>query len=148
MRPTMDGTNPTPQTSMTIGEASRLSGFTIKALRFYERCGVLPASTRAANGYRIYGETDLQRLSFIRDAKTLGLTVRAIADIVKASEGNRRKRLLSVLDDSIADATDRIAALTRLRHELERRRRTVAQRRPSNANGHYCSCLKKTELTG
>jgi MerR family transcriptional regulator, copper efflux regulator len=148
MRPMMNASNAAPGAFMSIGEASRRSGFTIKALRFYERCGILPTSTRRANGYRLYGETDLHRLSFIRDAKALGLTLRAIGDIVRASNGNRRKRLLGVLDDRIADATDRIAGLTLLRDELERRRRAVAQGRPSKRNRRYCSCLKKSEPTG
>ena len=147
MRP-MNASNATSGTFMSIGEVSRRSGFTIKALRFYERCGILPTSTRRANGYRIYGETDLHRLSFIRDAKALGLTLSAIGDIVRASNGNRRKRLLRVLDDRIADATDRIAGLKLLRDELERRRRAVAQGRPSKRNRRYCSCLKKSEPTG
>jgi MerR family transcriptional regulator, copper efflux regulator len=132
---------------MKIGEAARRSGFTIKALRFYERRGLLPVSSRGVNGYRLYGEPDLQRLSFIRDAKALGLTLSAIADVVRTSNGRRRKRLLGVLDHRIAEATDRIAALTRIREELERRRRIVAQGRPSDGSRGYCSCLKPNEPT-
>src|SRR5947207_2930496 len=70
---------------MTIGEASRRSGFTIKALRFYERRGILRSASRRPNGYRVYCETDLGRMSFIRDAKALGLTLGAIIDIVNSS---------------------------------------------------------------
>ena len=82
---------------MTIGEASRRSGFSIKALRFYERRGILPAANRRPNGYRVYCGTDLGRLSFIRDAKALGLTLGAISGIVKSSNGSRRRRLLRLL---------------------------------------------------
>src|SRR6266850_545258 len=74
--PTMiEPTNRQSGSLMTIGEASRRSGFTIKALRFYERRGLLPRASRGPNGYRVYDEKDLGRLSFIRDAKTLGLTL-------------------------------------------------------------------------
>jgi DNA-binding transcriptional MerR regulator len=131
---------------VTIGEASRRSGFTIKALRFYERRGLLPAPNRRANGYRIYGEADLQHLSFIRDAKALGLPLRAVQEIVGARDGNRRTRLLAVLDDCIAETTGRIAALTRLRGELQRRRRAVAQGPPPDRNRRHCRCLKKSDL--
>jgi DNA-binding transcriptional MerR regulator len=128
---------------MTIGEASRRSGFTIKALRFYERYGILLPSNRRPNGYRLYCEADLSRLSFIRDAKALGLTLRAIGEIVSVPNGHRRRRLLQLLDDRIANATDRITVLTRLRRELERRRLTVARRPPVDRNREYCTCLKK-----
>src|SRR5439155_16704509 len=105
---------------MTIGEASRRSGFTVKALRFYERRGLLPRASRGPNGYRVYDETDLGRLSFIRDAKTLGLTLGAISGIVTGSHGDTRRRLLHVLDDRIAEASEALTALTRLRDELRR----------------------------
>ena len=133
---------------MTIGEASRRSGFTIKALRFYERRGILPPPNRRPNGYRVYCEADLGRLSFIRDAKALGLTLGAISEIVKSSNGSRRRRVLRVLDDRIAESSERMATLTRLRNELERRRRTVVRRPRSDGSGEYCTCLKKTNGNG
>src|SRR5438270_2871267 len=102
---------------MTIGEASRRSGFTIKALRFYERRGILRSASRRPNGYRVYCETDLGRMSFIRDAKALGLTLGAIIDIVRSTNGGRRRRLLQMLDDRIADSSERITALKRLKDE-------------------------------
>jgi len=135
--------------TMTIGEASRRSGFTIKALRFYERRGIVPPADRRPNGYRVYSQTDLSRLSFIRDAKALGLCLDAISGIVKSSGGTRRRQLLRVLDDRIAQSSERILTLTRLRHELERRRRTVIRRRRTTSGvGEYCTCLKKTNRTG
>src|SRR5262245_18584862 len=53
-----------PTGSLTIGEVARRSGFSIKALRFYERRGLLPASGRSAGGFRLYSEADLHRLEF------------------------------------------------------------------------------------
>ena len=137
-----------PGSLMSIGEASRRSGFTIKALRFYERRGILPPASRRPNGYRVYCETDLGRMSFVRDAKALGLTLGAIIDIVKSSNGSRRRRLLQVLDDRIAESSERITALTRLKDELERRRRTLIRRRRSDGTGEYCTCLTKTNGSG
>jgi DNA-binding transcriptional MerR regulator len=133
---------------MTIGGASRRSGLSIKALRFYERRGILPAADRRPNGYRIYCETDLGRLRFIKDAKALGLTLGAISEIVNRPNGSRRRRLLRVLDDRIAESSERIAALTRLRNELERRRRMVVRRPRSDGSSEYCACLKKTNGSG
>jgi DNA-binding transcriptional MerR regulator len=148
MPPMMEPTNRQPGSLMTIGEASRRSGFTIKTLRFYERRGLLPRASRGPNGYRVYDETDLGRLSFIRDAKTLGLTIGAISEIVKSSNGHRRRRLLHVLDERIAEASETLKTLTRLRGELKRRRRMVLRRRRADGNGEYCTCLKTTSGTG
>jgi DNA-binding transcriptional MerR regulator len=145
MPTTMKATSRQSDSLMTIGEAARRSGLTIKTLRFYERRGIVPPPSRRSNGYRVYCETDLDRLRFIRDAKALGLKLLAIGEILGVSNSNMRHRLLQVLDDSVNEATEQIAALTRLRNELERRRRTVARRRASDRGGKYCTCLKKTE---
>ena len=39
---------------LTIGKVAAPSGVGAKAIRFYERAGVLPAATRAENRYRVY----------------------------------------------------------------------------------------------
>lgn len=50
---------------VTVGEAARRSGFTIKAVRFYERRGLLPPSGRSPGGYRLYDEADLEGVALI-----------------------------------------------------------------------------------
>ena len=138
--------NGQPAGLLTIGKAARRSGFTVKALRFYERRGLLPPSGRRPSGYRLYSEADLHRLEFIRQAKALGLTLEEIRELVVAARrpggAGVRRRLLRMLEERIAQATRQIAALTGLRRELERRRRHLA--RPSlqaRASG-YCTCLR------
>ena len=144
---------------MIIGEVARRSGFTIKALRFYERQGLLPASGRTPSGYRVYAEADLHRLEFIRQAKALGLALDAIRELVVAARmphrGMTRSRLLQVLSERIAQTARQIATLTRLQQELKRRRRTVARQRSSGraqctcAQGQgYCACLRERGRAG
>lgn len=131
---------------MPIGQVARRSGFTVKALRFYERRGLLPPAGRSPGGYRLYTEGDLHRLDFIRQAKGLGLPLHAIRELIAAAReqprGRARVRLLRILEDRIAQADEQIAMLARLRRDLGRRRQAVARQapRPSNARG-YCTCL-------
>ncbi|WP_216361261.1 MerR family DNA-binding transcriptional regulator [Caulobacter mirabilis] len=42
----------------TIGELSRLSGVSVRRLRFYSDKGLLPPATRTESGYRLYSEAD------------------------------------------------------------------------------------------
>jgi len=136
-----------PARLMTIGEVARRSGFTIKALRFYERRGLLPPSGRSAGKYRLYCEADLHRLEFIRGANALGLALDAIRELVVAAReqprGTARARLLRVLGQRITQIGRQISMLTRLQKELERRRRSVAhqQLRPASSPRGYCTCL-------
>jgi DNA-binding transcriptional MerR regulator len=137
---------------MPIGEVSRRSGFTIRTLRFYEHRGILPPTARRPSGYRLYGDVDLRRLAFIRQAKALGLTLDAIRELVVAAKqlnGNHtRDRLLRMLDERISQTTRQIETLTGLRRELQRRRRAL-RLRPRHTGGRgYCTCLQKTPIEG
>ncbi|MFJ7063639.1 MerR family transcriptional regulator [Streptomyces microflavus] len=58
---------------MRAGEAAAAAGVTIKALRYYEDCGLLSPS-RAANGYRDYTVEDVRLAEEIRSLGALGLT--------------------------------------------------------------------------
>lgn len=150
MRPMANGGNEQLAHLMTIGEVSRRSGFTIRALRFYERRGVLPPTARRLSGYRLYGDVDLRRLAFVRQAKALGLTLDAIRELVVAARqfngASTRDRLLRMLDQRISQTTQQIETLTGLRKELHRRRRALRLRPRRNDGSGYCTCLQKTRL--
>jgi DNA-binding transcriptional MerR regulator len=127
-----------------IGEAARRSGFTVKALRYYDRHGLLPPAARTTGGYRLYDAADLHRLDFIREAKALGLAlgeIRPLVDAARSHDPATRPRLRGVLDAHIEQVTKQIALLTRLRRKLERRRRGL--RRTRSPRGGYCTCLRR-----
>ena len=61
--------------SLKIGEVARRAGVAAKAIRFYERSGVLPPAARGGNGYRLYGKDDVEMLAFLKRSGGLGLTL-------------------------------------------------------------------------
>ncbi len=130
---------------MTIGEAARRSGLTVRALRFYERRGLL-VPARRASGYRLYGASDLDRLAFIRQAKALGLTLAAIRPLVTAAAhhdgAGTRTRLLRTFEERIRQTTEQLAMLTDLQNELLRRRRALARGAPGRRRRGFCTCLE------
>jgi DNA-binding transcriptional MerR regulator len=134
---------------MLIGDVAKRSGATRKALRLYEANGILPPPRRSSAGYRVYGEADLHRLEFIRQAKTLGLPLAAIRELTGAAggsgNGSTRTRLLTMLDTRISQTTRQIAALTRLRKELHCRRAALARQPPRRRGPGYCTCLNTSE---
>jgi len=66
---------------MQIGELAKRSGVTVQAVRFYERLKLLPEPQRKDSGYRVYSETDLKRLRFVRQGKSLGFSLDEHRDI-------------------------------------------------------------------
>ncbi|MBL8646168.1 MAG: helix-turn-helix domain-containing protein [Sphingosinicella sp.] len=69
---------------MKIGDLARLTQTRVETIRFYEKEGLLLAPGRNAGNYRIYEQSHLSRLSFIRRSRDLGFTldqVRALLDL-------------------------------------------------------------------
>ncbi len=67
---------------VNIGTAAKNSGVPPKTIRYYENIGLIRLAERGPNGYRIYDETDVQTLRFIRHARNLGFTVKDVADLL------------------------------------------------------------------
>jgi DNA-binding transcriptional MerR regulator len=70
----------------TLGpiQLARVTRTSIKALRYYERRGLLRPKRRP-NGWRIYREDDIERLAKIQAFKQMGFGVAAIATLLEAS---------------------------------------------------------------
>jgi DNA-binding transcriptional MerR regulator len=58
-----------------IGELARLSGLSVKTIRFYSDRGLVPPAERTGAGYRVYDERALARLELIRALRELGASL-------------------------------------------------------------------------
>ncbi len=106
---------------MLIGELADTVGLPSQTVRFYERRGLLPEPVRGANGYRIYDESTLTRLNFVRTAQAAGLTLAEIGSIIDLrDDGNVPcTHVASLIDSKLADVRARISDLTILEAELK-----------------------------
>lgn len=70
---------------LTRGRVSKMTGCNIETIRYYERVGLMPPPPRSAGGHRIYDDTLVRRLRFIRRCRELGFTleeIRTLLDLV------------------------------------------------------------------
>lgn len=67
---------------MNIGEAATASGVNPKSIRHYESIGIIPKVSRSDSGYRIYKESDVHILSFVKKARGLGFSMKEIKKLV------------------------------------------------------------------
>ena len=131
--------------TVTIGHVARVTGVAAKTIRYYEEIGVLPAASRTASGYRQYDEPGVQRVRFIRRARTLGLPLRHLKMLTAMLSGGPRPalrpRLLALVREQLSAVRDQIAELQLLQDELEQvLRRPLAPARERRAQG--CRCLE------
>jgi DNA-binding transcriptional MerR regulator/effector-binding domain-containing protein len=71
----------------TIGEFSKITGLTIKTLRFYHERGLLvPAYVDEQTGYRHYDVRQIDKARVIAQLRGLEFTLEQIADILAASD--------------------------------------------------------------
>lgn len=110
---------------ITIGDLAKSAGVSTPTIRYYEEIGLLPPAGRSAAGQRVYEESDLERLTFIRRCRDFGFSidqVRLLAglsisadrdcgevrDIARAHLGEVREKLLELraLEDSLEGFVD------------------------------------------
>ena len=105
----------------TVGELAARAGVATSALRFYEANGLI-ASERSDSGHRRYRPDALRRVSFIRVAQRVGLSLNEIREALDSLPKRRTpsKRDWSQLARTWQPLLDeRIALLERMRSQLD-----------------------------
>ena len=110
-----------PTDILSIGELAARTGLSVSAIRFYEARGLV-TPFRSGGRQRRFLRSDIRRLSFIRIAQQLGLSIEGIAVELKRLPSQRTPNAAdwARISASLRAALDqRIAALTRTRDLLD-----------------------------
>lgn len=105
---------------MFIGELAAQFRLNPRTLRYYENLDLLPAPSRTVNGYRVYCEETAQRLAFITKAKSLGLTLKEIGQILALRDSGQLpcSTVLHMLQEHVERIDRQIAQLQALKADL------------------------------
>lgn len=94
--------------SMHIGELAERTGLSLRTLRHYDEVGLVKASGRTDGGFRVYTETDYERLMLIRRMKPLGFSLEEMADLLSVvDDGESATDACQALDQFVAQAIER-----------------------------------------
>jgi len=106
-------------TDLSIGEISKLSGFSASALRYYETERLLPKSVRQG-GKRRYDSSVLNQLSVIHLAKEAGFTIPEIRTLIDGFERQRPpgRKWLALGERKIAEVDEQIQKLQTMKMVL------------------------------
>ena len=110
---------------LKIGALARQAQCQTETVRFYEREGLLPAPTRSAGNYRLYGRAHLERLAFIRNCRALDMTLDEIRQLLRFRDlpQDNCAAAHALLDEHVAHVAARIAELQQLQQQLKALRR-------------------------
>ncbi|SDQ08854.1 MerR family transcriptional regulator [Leucobacter chromiiresistens] len=101
---------------MHIGELADRTELSIRTLRHYDQIGLLVPSGRSEGGFRLYTESDYDRLMLIRRMKPLGYSLDQMADLLRAidrTHGSTEAHAARAIGDFLADAEERREKLAR-----------------------------------
>lgn len=70
----------------TINKLAKLTGISTRTLRWYEECGLLKPRRISSNGYRVYGQTEIDCLQQILFYRELGVKLSEIGHILSAND--------------------------------------------------------------
>jgi len=117
---------------LTSSKVAEILGVNVETLRYYERIGLAPRPGRTQGGHRIYSDEDIEKLKFIRRARTLGFSI------------DETRALLGLTDPANRLAVRAIAIkrLKKIEAELEEKRHAAEVLAQSIAacESHTCGC--------
>ena len=106
---------------MKIGELATMAQTQNETIRYYEREGLLPEARRNDANYRIYDESHVQRLAFIRHCRSLDMTLGEIRTLLHFKDAPQENcgEVNALLDQHIGHVATRIQGLRALEKELK-----------------------------
>jgi MerR family transcriptional regulator, Zn(II)-responsive regulator of zntA len=135
-------------TAQALADRSRVP---VENVRYYTRRGLLKPVRHRKNNYRLYQESDIARLRFIRQAKNLGYTLKEIAGIFE--QGKRGDSpcpmVREIIERRIADNRKRLDEMLGLQERMETALACWAEMPDKAPDGHsVCHLIESTPPAG
>lgn len=124
--------------SMTAAVLAKRADVPVFTVRYYTRIGLLKPSRDLSNGYKIYKQSDKERLQFISAAKELGFTLAEIEDILDhaAHSNSPCPMVREIVEKRIEENKQKIREMKRLQKRLEAATEMWKTMKNSTPDGH------------
>ena len=105
---------------MNIGKAARLSGLTVKAVRYYSDIGIIKPNIAVDTGYRNFSEPDLAKLQFVAKARKFDFSLDDCRELLALYENTERssKEVKALTLEKIGEIDTKLAELNMLKVQL------------------------------
>lgn len=123
---------------LTASVLAKRTGIPIFTVRYYTRIGLLKPSRDLRNGYKLYKQSDKERLKFINNAKNLGFTLSEIEQILShAEDGDTPCPMVrEIVERRIRENREAIREMKRLQKRLEQAAEMWSGMEDAEPDGH------------
>ncbi|MFQ6573496.1 Cd(II)/Pb(II)-responsive transcriptional regulator [Pseudomonas sp. UM16] len=129
---------------MKIGELAKATDCAVETIRYYERENLLPEPARSEGNYRMYTQAHVERLTFIRNCRTLDMTLEEIRSLLRLRDSpeDQCESVNALIDEHIQHVNARIDGLQALQAQL------LELRQHCHPKEVQCSILQHLEVNG
>ena len=114
-------TEPAINAHYLISQAAALSGVTSANIRFYEKEKLLSPQGRGDNSYRMYSNSDIHRLRFIRACRALDMSLDEVRTLLRLDLNSKADCATArfALDEHLSHVRERLDELKALEKDLK-----------------------------
>lgn len=107
---------------MNVGQAAEISGLPVKTVRYYSDIGLVKPQGRTASGYRVYGDSEVSKLSFIRRARAFDFSIEDCRELLGLYQDSDRssRDVKTIALKRLKQIDAKLEELHKLRDELAR----------------------------
>jgi MerR family transcriptional regulator, Zn(II)-responsive regulator of zntA len=127
---------------MKISELSQQTGLSAHTLRYYEKHGLINASTRSEAGYRYYNDSDVRRVEFVKTARNTGFSLEDISQLLSIrvdKQSHSCQEVTDITEKKLQEVNAKLAELQSMQKTLELLLESCCGG-PENAN--HCSIME------
>ena len=131
---------------MKIGELAKLTDCPVETIRYYEKESLLPPPARTDGNYRVYTQAHTERLTFIRNCRSLDMTLEEIRSLLglRDSPQDQCESVNALIDEHIHHVKARVDSLLALQAQLL----DLRQKCGEGPDGEHCGILQQLEVSG
>ena len=127
---------------LTSSKVAEILGVNVETLRYYERIGLAPKPSRTQGGHRIYCDEDIDKLKFIRRARTLGFSIDETRALLGLTDPAHRLAVRAIAVDRLKKIE---AELEEKRHAAETLAQSIAACESRTCGCQIMDMLKRAD---
>ena len=118
------------ESGYTIAKFADTAGVGVETVRYYQRRGLLPVPRARHTSYRLYDQSLVRRLRFIRKAQAAGFTLTEIGKLMRLDRSGDRLRIQKIAASKLNELESRMRELRKASKALKSLLRHCRHARP------------------